>query len=201
MPKQNISMRVKIDPNSKESPFPHFLPIEIFDNTEYDCRTPEDWIAMGMEGKKRKPVPGKALLPNGVIKDGVRQYEWTNVGMVGYDAEQKLYNVRALVNDETLAKGNKATQYLIPRIRLMFFAEDPYVFAARMKEAFEERKQTEALLRYHLYIDCMPTDGVINIDEQTLNKIVSWASGPNHLKSDSGLIPVIDKLCKEVQLD
>ena len=31
--------------------------------------------------------------------------------------------------------------------RLMFYAEDPNVFADRVCEAFEERKKTEALLR------------------------------------------------------
>ena len=27
--------------------FPSFLPLEIFDNTEFDCRTPEEWLALG----------------------------------------------------------------------------------------------------------------------------------------------------------
>ena len=27
--------------------FPSFLPLEIFDNTEFDCRTPEEWVALG----------------------------------------------------------------------------------------------------------------------------------------------------------
>ena len=59
-------MRVVTKPGD-DSPFPCFLPLEIFDNTEYDCRTPEDWLALGGDGKNRKPVPGKALLPNGEI--------------------------------------------------------------------------------------------------------------------------------------
>lgn len=39
--------------------------IKLFDNEEYDCRTPEDWLALGnAEGSPdRKPIPGKALLP------------------------------------------------------------------------------------------------------------------------------------------
>lgn len=39
--------------------------IELFDNEEYDCRTPEDWLALGnADGSPdRKPIPGKALLP------------------------------------------------------------------------------------------------------------------------------------------
>lgn len=27
--------------------FPSFIPLEIFDNTEFDCRTPEEWLALG----------------------------------------------------------------------------------------------------------------------------------------------------------
>ena len=45
----------------------------------------------------------------------------------------------------------------------MFESEDPQVFAHRVKEAFDERHQTEAHLRYHLYLDCMPMDGVTDV--------------------------------------
>ena len=44
--------------------FPSFLPLEIFDNTEFDCRTPEEWMSLGVDEEgARKPIPGKALLP------------------------------------------------------------------------------------------------------------------------------------------
>ena len=33
--------------------FPLFLPLEVFDNTEYDCRTPEEWVDLG-EGKRER---------------------------------------------------------------------------------------------------------------------------------------------------
>lgn len=34
--------------NNKPTPtFPSFLPLEIFDDTEYDCRTPQEWIELG----------------------------------------------------------------------------------------------------------------------------------------------------------
>ena len=41
--------------------------MEIFDDTEYDCHTPEGWMALGLErgeGEVRKLVPAKALLPS-----------------------------------------------------------------------------------------------------------------------------------------
>ena len=27
--------------------FPAFLPLEVFDDIEYDCRTPKEWLQMG----------------------------------------------------------------------------------------------------------------------------------------------------------
>ena len=65
----------KFDPDSKlvqlncdpdnPAPFPPYLPLEIFDNTEYDCRVVEEWLSLGwvVAEHERKPVPGLALLP------------------------------------------------------------------------------------------------------------------------------------------
>ena len=51
-----------------ENPFPVFLALHIFDNTEYDSRNPAEWISIGLEGGVHKPVPGLCLLPvNDVI--------------------------------------------------------------------------------------------------------------------------------------
>ncbi|GCB78043.1 hypothetical protein scyTo_0015754, partial [Scyliorhinus torazame] len=47
---------------------PHFtvyLPLEVFDDEEFECRTPEEWLQLGYEEGSdiRKPIPAKALLP------------------------------------------------------------------------------------------------------------------------------------------
>lgn len=38
--------------------------LQMFDNEEYDCRTPQDWLSLGYEKgmPSRKPIPAKALL-------------------------------------------------------------------------------------------------------------------------------------------
>ncbi|CDS37509.1 dynein heavy chain [Echinococcus multilocularis] len=41
----------------------HYLFLDIFDDEDYDCRTPSDWLSLGTEGELRKPVPAMALLP------------------------------------------------------------------------------------------------------------------------------------------
>jgi len=74
--------------------------------------------------------------------------------------------------------------YWIPRVRLMFLAEDPTVFARRVAHAHMSRAKTEALLRYHLYIDCMPTDEMAELDSDSIQRIVSNARSSPRLKQD-----------------
>ncbi|NWX05348.1 DYH1 protein, partial [Caloenas nicobarica] len=93
--------------------FPIYLPLKIFDNNEYDCRTLEEWISLGLEpgSRDRKPVPGKALLPTDDVlghEDPKSQkliYNWIDVGVLDYDKKTELYLVHktdknGLVRDE-----------------------------------------------------------------------------------------------------
>ena len=75
-------------------------------------------------------------------------------------------------------------QYWIPRVRLMFRAEDPRLFAERVSDAFVSRHLTEAVLRYHLYVDCMPTEGVEELDQASLKRMTEWAKGAPQLVKD-----------------
>lgn len=172
----------------------------MFDNEEFDCRTPTEWLNMGLEpgSQYRKPVPGKALLPTDDAlghedpKGQELDYRWCEVGVLDYDEEKKLYLVqktdkRGLVRDEMgmpIVNGGVTpegrpplldTQYWVPRIQLLFCAEDPRVFTQRVVQANALRKNTEALLLYNLYVDCMPTEGQRVINEQSLSKIKQWA--------------------------
>ena len=77
-------------------------------------------------------------------------------------------------------------QYRVPRIQLLFCAEDPRVFTQRVVQANALRKNTEALLLYNLYVDCMPSEGQRLISEQSLSKIKQWAmSTPRMRKGPS----------------
>ena len=55
-------VKLNTDP-SNPAPFPSYLPLEVFDDEEYDSRTVHEWLHMGEEDGIRKPVPGRALLP------------------------------------------------------------------------------------------------------------------------------------------
>ncbi|NXI38769.1 DYH1 protein, partial [Galbula dea] len=113
MPRHHDPDNMPTIEEKKDPVFPIYLPLKIFDNDEYDCRTPEEWILLGLEpgSPDRKPVPGKALLPTDDVlghEDPKNQkliYEWTDVGVLDYDKETELYLVHktaksGLVRDE-----------------------------------------------------------------------------------------------------
>ncbi|XP_063071051.1 dynein axonemal heavy chain 1 [Engraulis encrasicolus] len=171
----------------------NYLPLEIFDNEEYDCRTPQDWMALGIEpgSHKRKPVPAKALLPNfdkigQDLKNPSVVYSWHSVGVLEFNPSKKLFLVHKAdrngrvrdVNGRpvTLKSKSKGTllcgQYWVPRIQVQFCAEDPREFAQRILFAHRWRQTTEALLFYHLAVDNMPLwDGMPSLGQDSLARI------------------------------
>lgn len=52
---------LELDP-TKMASFQHYLPLDIFDDHFLDCRTPEEWLDLGLEDGIRKPVPARALI-------------------------------------------------------------------------------------------------------------------------------------------
>ena len=87
------------------------------------------------------------------------------------------------------------THYWVPRIRLMFIAEDPENFAKRVAHAFKKRKATESEIRYTFYIDCMPMEGVGELDQASLKRMTEWAKGAPALAKDKTLV-VIKYACR-----
>ncbi|XP_053845413.1 dynein axonemal heavy chain 1 [Vidua macroura] len=211
---------------TKDSVFPIYLPLKVFDNDEFDCRTPEEWISLGLEpgSSDRKPVPGKALLPTDDVlghEDPKSQeliYKWIDVGVLDYDKETELYLVhktdaKGLVRDEEgrpilnggITPEGRAPllpcQYWVPRVCLQFLAEDPQVFAERVACADSLRKKTQGLLMYHLYVDCMPTEGLDTISEKSLQRVKRLAIHTHRLKDEKSMLDQISSLEKEVKLE
>ncbi|CAF4763844.1 unnamed protein product [Pieris macdunnoughi] len=142
------------------SPYPK-LDLEIFDNTDYDCRIPEEWLSLGLIEGEQYPCPGLAFLPK---EDGKSSksgdifqmlnnlYDWINVAAFSYNKDTDTWEVMAL--DGTQRRFN------IPRIRLMFKADDPETFARRVKFAVDLRNEVENNLRFYLYLDCLLLNGL-----------------------------------------
>ncbi|XP_054832932.1 dynein axonemal heavy chain 1 [Eublepharis macularius] len=226
MPRHQDPANMPTIEQKKDPLFPIFLPLEVFDDEEYDCRTPQEWLMLGVEAgsQDRKPIPGKALLPTDDIlghedpKSCKLIYKWISVGILDYDEETKLYlvqktNQRGLVRDKDgrpvlnggmTEKGRAPLmpcQYWLPRVRLLFLAEDPCVFAQRVISANYLRKKTQALLLYNLYVDCMPMDGLQSIEEKSLLRMKQLAVDTPHLRKGSFVLNQLYHLGKEASLD
>jgi dynein heavy chain len=153
-----------------------------------------------------------------------KQFEWAEVGMLDYNEEKQLYLVRRMVwpkagggqtvdrkgplpptsftqaNPKTGCTGDNL-HYWVPRVRLMFAAEDPVNFANRVEFAYRFRAKTEALIRYHLYIDCMPTDGVRELERGSLKRMINSACSSPVLKQSTVVNDYLQVLSREVNLD
>ena len=105
------------------------MALELFDDTEFDSRTPEEWMELCLADEG---ATAKALI------DGDR---WELVRVLSYDAASGHYEVQAVA---------AAAPLRVPRIALLFVAEDPVVFAQRVAHAVHLRRTTISHLRAHV---------------------------------------------------
>ncbi|XP_074037842.1 dynein axonemal heavy chain 1 isoform X2 [Leptinotarsa decemlineata] len=152
-----------------------FLPLELFDNEDFDIRTPENWLDHGVIDNVRHPLPGKAFVPtpvdiiNSTTTTTEEYYSWVNVAVAEYDPEPKLWTVLTL-------DGLQRT-FRLPRLFVMFDAEDPVNFANRIRAALNLRFDTENLIRYEFFVDCMSLKGTPYMEENMRKKIIDLALG------------------------
>ncbi|XP_058497468.1 dynein axonemal heavy chain 1 [Solea solea] len=187
------------DGTMPSNPVSPFLPLEIFDNEDYDCRTPGDWLALGeAEGSSdQKPIPAKALLPT---ENNKSAYSWYLVGVLDYSEDKCQYLVQNVHNrEQTDEDGGMSllpgAKYWVPRIRLLFSAEDPRVFIERLQFALREREKRESELFYNLALDCMPIwEGTPSLDTHSLKRM------KKHVLSTPGLrLNIVEKYIRDLE--
>lgn len=173
------------------------LPLEWFDDFNYDCMRSHDWLDLGILANERHPIPADAFLPSDFeidqdtvnIRDKI--YLWTKVSVRDYDPEK----MRWIVTDL-----NNAKCFRIPRIFLMFLAEDPMNFANRIKNALARRTNADRHMKLNLVLDSMLLTGVPVPKTKLLENIfkltlpLMWQKNVIKLKR-------INPLMEEVKLD
>ncbi|OXU24749.1 hypothetical protein TSAR_002051 [Trichomalopsis sarcophagae] len=128
-----------------------FLPLETFDDEEYDCRTPDEWLDLGLVDGRRYPVPAEALLESSAEEPTP---SWRPIAVINYVPSSRLWQILTL--------DSSSRTFHRSRLYFRFFAEDPRIFAQRIEAAMLARRRAEVGLRYQLYLDCMPIDGVFS---------------------------------------
>ncbi|XP_018331814.1 dynein heavy chain 1, axonemal-like [Agrilus planipennis] len=180
----------------------NYLPLELFDDEEYDCRSPDSWLKHGVLDGIQHPLPGLGFvtLPseinNDVIGEGVSQeytvfYGWVNVAIMDYVPQKKHWKVLTL-------DGLQRT-FVLPRIYLMFRAEDPQVFAQRIRAAIDLRNDVENKIRYEFYLDCMAVTGLYDIEDTVMEQVYKSATRGRPVKiSDKEILETFEvqaRLC------
>ncbi|XP_041639844.1 dynein heavy chain 1, axonemal [Cheilinus undulatus] len=185
-----------------------YLPLEIFDSEDCDCHTSDGWLALC--NADEKPFHGKALLPtenyvpSGNHKSSSPEYSWHFVSVLDFSKEKCQYLVQKVDQNAHWAgiNNNEAgTEYWIPRIRLLFMAEDPHMFVERIQFALHLRDNTEALILYHLSVDCMPIwSGTASLDTDSIECIKRRTLSTPRLRLKN-LEKCLGNLEKEVKLE
>ena len=175
------------DAPSSDSVFHSYLPLEAFDDDAFDERSPEDWLSLGVDTDGCfKFVPGLALR-----QDDVERGRWRPCKILDWNAIE----YRLLVEWHDVRR-----RVWLPRVHVMFIAENPEVHATRVIAAHKSRKETEAILRYHLYVDSMPIDDLEPLEPSQLERIRDLSINTNCLLENEESLNV-SSVVQEVNTD
>ena len=166
--------------------------LDLFDDAGHESRLPSEWVPK---------TPGVPPTPAKVARINGSSSSWETCLVTDYDEQCNLYLVTLV--DPMGAKGESEW---VPRIKVCFSAEDPFVFARRYAAAHTGRARyesesknrslthqcqtnsdphcyrAESLLRYSLYIDSMPMEDIDPLNAEQVNRILSLAMNSRKLK-------------------
>lgn len=147
-----------------------WLPLEPFDDLEYDCRLPHEWIELGYdEDRNFNPIPAQ-----GLYKTDEGFSEWRPVLIESWDEEREVY----------CGQWDLTGEYVeLTRINLLFNSEDPRIFAQRVAQAHQERVYADSQIRYNFFVDNMPTEELSELDPEQISRIIHMATASRYLKS------------------
>lgn len=116
-------------------------------------RTSEEWINQGIINGVRYPLPATVFVERVMDKKWIYDrddntlinlFGWFHAAVTDYDYERKLWTIVTL-------DGLKR-KFLLPRIYVQFFGEDPRNFAKRIIAAIKGRQIAETNIRLIYYI-------------------------------------------------
>jgi dynein heavy chain len=141
--------------------------VQVFDNTDHEQRRPEEWVP--------EKVPEGASAPPALVAFGVGTGEvvWTPCTVSAFDEASNTF--RCSPTDGSPAEW-------LHRIFVHFEAEDPFVYATRVAEAVEQRREVESFLRFNFFIDSMPTEDIPPLMQEQVNRMLGYALNSKKLK-------------------
>jgi hypothetical protein len=135
-----------------------WLPLEAYDDKEFDTRLPQAWINPLSSLGPRDGVGAQGLWKD---KDGLCYW-------------RKLRIMKFLTKTERYEGfwENTREKVRLSRIFIHFDDEDPRIFARRFSAAHQKRKHADALIKYNYYIDNMPKHQIPEVDPNQTNRVL-----------------------------
>jgi dynein heavy chain, axonemal len=153
------------------------LPLEVFDDEAYEVRSAEAWVAMAAAGGGGLPARALYTLSDSRSSSSTNGTtaaappavaQWRECLVTGRDPATGLWSLQWL---EGTAR-ECAVQLSKPRLAVYLRAEDPFNFADRVAAAHSRRATAERSLLHALCVDCMPGDGLAELDSEAMNRIM-----------------------------
>lgn len=170
----------------------HWLTLDDFDNTEYDIRTPQQWIEMGHQDGGDECLPVSAT---GLRLNEDRSGTWQACVAIGTDRGRTLVQWLAPSGDVELLDPTPLT-----RLQILYNGEDPENHADRIQFAFESLRQAQSRAQLNFVIDNMPSDDIQCLDTDQVSRVLDLARNSPSLR-EGGLETAANGLVKEANLD
>jgi dynein heavy chain len=146
------------------------LPLHLFDNQEYETKTPQEWAASGS---------ANAVSP--FYMNAKEGWQWRPCTVLGYSQDPPDMSAWAKVGtviNKPRVTGKFQVQFSgsaaiknVQRINLQFADEDEANFQARRAYAHTEMEKTKSLLRYDDYVNSQPSTVMRPMQPSTLEGI------------------------------
>eukprot|EP00947_MAST-08B_sp_MAST-8B-sp1_P004635 g4635.t1 len=124
------------------------LPIEDFDDSTFETRTPAEWLALSKNGQAPLYIDG--------------DWKWMACEVDAYDEVRGRYHITFRINQ---------MHKWVKRLNLKFDEEEEGVFRARLAASGEARKDAVRRLRFDHFLKRVPDKSVNRITEQVLESI------------------------------
>eukprot|EP00930_Biecheleria_cincta_P014239 TRINITY_DN1233_c0_g1_i1.p1 TRINITY_DN1233_c0_g1~~TRINITY_DN1233_c0_g1_i1.p1 ORF type:complete len:4262 (-),score=887.85 TRINITY_DN1233_c0_g1_i1:333-13118(-) len=162
-----------------------WLQLDDFDSTEFDIRTPEEWIHQGYQPDGNfLPLQAKALRWQ---DDGSGIWEQCTVERV-----KNLDDGKGTKHFELRWSSKGTETEAVSRLRIVFYGEDPEVFADRVAFAFAALRKAQLRIGLNFFLDNMPVQDIQVLDDDQVARVLDLS------KNSAALREVGDSFCNEV---
>ncbi|KAH9586143.1 Dynein heavy chain [Trypanosoma melophagium] len=128
------------------------LPLQVFDDTSYDCRNPAEWMEIAHRSESEE---GRYLPAEGIYEYRPGDFRLRPCRVIDWDAGR---NELRVLWGSVRVPGEQPS--VLPRLFVRLLAEDPILYARRLAAAAGQRAKATAWIRYRLCCDAMPTAGL-----------------------------------------